>query len=114
MVERELLRWGTPRSAAAGLQFLLLFFTLWKREFIVAIPCSFLLRLLLLESQGFLFFWCQRRHLLLDHNATNRVVVEHKGSVKGNVFLASHSRGTGKGPRVAVAAVAADDFRFKF
>ena len=51
----------------------------------------------MLESQGFLFLCCQGRQFFLDYNAMNRVVVEHKGSIKGNVFLASHSRGTGKG-----------------
>ena len=34
---------------------------------------------------------------MLDHNVVNRVIGEHKGSVKGNVFLTSHSRGTRKG-----------------
>ena len=42
---------------------------------------------------------------MLDYNVVNRVVVEHKGSVKGNVFLTSHSRGSGKGFRVVKGVV---------
>ena len=79
----------------------MIFFALWKWEFIVAVSCSLPSRLKEPLPQGFLFLCCQGRHLLLDHNTMNRVLVEHKGSVKGNVFLTSHSIGTWKRLMVA-------------
>ena len=101
MVEGQLKlrRWALPLPVAAvACQWLLLFvflfflfFAFWKWVFISAIAIP-----------RFLPPWCswwwwfgawQLRNLLLDHDTTIMVVVEHKGSVKGNVFLTSPNRG---------------------